>query len=209
MADNRNRIYYPDAQVTKNLFTNGGEWMLLDGTEYVGSYHTYTTGEVFTRSSYVDQLSCKLIPYTTQEQTQIKELNGINILNSFDYDEIKSIDVTIGTYPVPHRVYATDSDFVRGYVNRFFARKVNEELFIEISEEDYGNTDSPDGISSLLWHTFSIRWKVSGPARDVYKNGNIEIPGIIDTNLRSIQDTQIKYSGFENVLTDPSQYSKI
>ena len=43
----RNRIYYTKAQINNGLLTEGEEWMFIDGTEYIGQYHTYTTGEVF------------------------------------------------------------------------------------------------------------------------------------------------------------------
>ena len=47
MADKRRRIYYTKAQVREGLVTEGGEWMFTDNVEYIGQYHTYTTGEVF------------------------------------------------------------------------------------------------------------------------------------------------------------------
>ena len=43
----RKRVYYTKAQITDGLLTRGNEWMFIDGTEYIGQYHSYTTGEIF------------------------------------------------------------------------------------------------------------------------------------------------------------------
>ena len=54
--------------------------MTEDGKEYIGGYHTYTTGEVFTQASYVRDVSKKLIPYKDVSQQSVKEV--------FDYDDL-------------------------------------------------------------------------------------------------------------------------
>ncbi len=36
----RNKLYYPKSHIITNLHTIGNEWMLEDGTEYKGYYHT-------------------------------------------------------------------------------------------------------------------------------------------------------------------------
>jgi hypothetical protein len=59
----RKKIYYPEGEIQRGLYTEGKEWMLEDGTEYIGDYHRYITNEVFTLSSYILGLSKKLIPY--------------------------------------------------------------------------------------------------------------------------------------------------
>jgi len=42
----RLKYIIPDGQIQKGLYTQVGEWMFEDGTEYIGDYHKYTTGEV-------------------------------------------------------------------------------------------------------------------------------------------------------------------
>ena len=53
----RRKIYYPEGQIQKGLYTEGLEWMLEDGTEYIGDYHKYITGEVYTKSAFVKNVS--------------------------------------------------------------------------------------------------------------------------------------------------------
>ena len=43
----RNRLHYTPNQITLNLYTTGSQWMTDDGVEFIGPYHTYTTGEIF------------------------------------------------------------------------------------------------------------------------------------------------------------------
>jgi hypothetical protein len=60
----RMKIYYPDMQIDKNLYTKGGEWMTADDkVEYKGYYHKYTTGEVYTRKDWDPVYSRKLKRY--------------------------------------------------------------------------------------------------------------------------------------------------
>ena len=49
----RSRIYYTKAQIQNGLITSGKEWMFIDYTEYIGQYHTYTTNEIFSESTFV------------------------------------------------------------------------------------------------------------------------------------------------------------
>lgn len=60
----RMKIYYPDMQIDKGLHTKGKEWMTADDqVEYVGFYHKYTTGEVYTRKDWDPVYSRKLKRY--------------------------------------------------------------------------------------------------------------------------------------------------
>jgi len=185
MADKRQRAYYTSAQITKGLLTDGGQWMFVDGTEYKGQYHTYTTGEVFTESSFVNGVSKTLIPYIDLES--VSNL-GVDFAKNFEYDNIKQIDITESSTPNPKSVQPTDKDRINGYMVRLFAQKVNDEdVLIEINQDDIKKADSPEGLDTNLYKTFSLRWKVSGPMNDVLDSqGNIKESGIIDTNIRTI-----------------------
>jgi len=76
----RKKIYYPEGQIQKGLYTEGREWMLEDGTEYIGDYHKYITGEVFTKSSFIKNVSQLLIPFIDMSVKDLKQ--------KFDYDTL-------------------------------------------------------------------------------------------------------------------------
>jgi hypothetical protein len=62
----RLKLYYPENQIVRNLYTNGNQYMLETGVVYVGFYHRYSTGEVYTESGWNEFQSKKLIPYFTK-----------------------------------------------------------------------------------------------------------------------------------------------
>ena len=184
MADKRKRAYYTKAQITKGLLTDGGQWMFMDGTEYKGQYHTYTTGEVFTQSAFVNGVSKTLIPYIDLES--VSKL-GVDFAKNFEYDSIKTVTVKESSTPNPAVVQPTDKDRINGYMLRYYASKVNDDNIIEITKDDMGKSNTPEGLDINLYKIFSLRWKVSGPMNDVLdSHGNIKESGIIDTNIRTI-----------------------
>ena len=82
----RKKIYYPDSQIQKKLYTQGKEWMELENWgEYRGYYHKYITGEVFTESEWNPKTSKKLVPYKNRSKMFFlpSVLNDPNFLNSY------------------------------------------------------------------------------------------------------------------------------
>ena len=45
---NRIKLYYDSTEITNNLYTTGSELMTELGTNYIGLYHLYNTGETYT-----------------------------------------------------------------------------------------------------------------------------------------------------------------
>jgi hypothetical protein len=206
MADERQRGYYTKGQTTNGLLTEGRQWMLVDGTEYIGQYHTYTTGEVFTQASFVDGTSKILIPY--KDLQSISEL-GIVFERNFEYDEIKQIDILESSTPNPKFIQPTDKDRINGYMVRRFAQKVNDaDVLIEINKDDIKNVGKPDGMDENLYKTFSLRWKVTGPEDDILDSaGNIIESGIEPTNRRTRDLKSEQYPELKNLLKDLTEFS--
>jgi hypothetical protein len=201
--DSRKQIYYTKAQVKEGLITAGKEWMFTDGTEYIGQYHTYTTGEVFSLARYIVDKSKKLIPYV--EPTE-EDSNTINKAVNFEYDAIKRISVTNSKTPIPRIITPTQSDYNRGYITRYFVKKINETLILEINLDDFNEVGSDGGLDVNIWKPFSLKWKISGPISDALDtNGNIVEYGVVDTNKRTLDVYERNYKGitqyFNNNLT--------
>lgn len=208
MADRRQRGYYTKGQTINGLQTSGGEWMYEDGTEYIGQYHRYTTGEVFTESSFVNGISRTLIPYV--DITQINQQNeiGIDVSKNFEYDNIKTFDVIPSGKPNPAFVQPTDKDRVNGYFLRYFAIRANGDEIIEITSQDSSGQGSENGLDINLYNTFSIRWKISGPVNDILDSmGNIKEAGIFDTNIRTINVKSETYPPLKKYITDFLEFS--
>ena len=204
MADKRQRAYYTKAQITTGLLTEGGQYMLVDNTEYKGQYHTYTTGEVFTEPSYVNGLSKKLIPFVDIQSTNLEIDNAKN----FEYDSIKKITVNKSMSPNPAFVPPTNKDILRGYMIRNFAVKVNDGDVFEITREDISNIGSENGLDINLYRTFNLRWKITGPTDDILDSkGNIVEAGIAPTNQRTINIKSEQYPNLKTYLTNLIEFS--
>lgn len=209
MADRRQRIYYTKAQIEAGLKTGGGEWMFTDGTEYIGQYHKYSTGEVFTDSNYVDGKSRKLIPYVDVSKVFDETDSIIDFAKNFEYDAIKNVDVkkSVKSNEPISDIY--NRPVKNGYIKRLFAYKVNDGQILELDEIGYGNYGTKKGLDAILWRKFSIDWKVQGSDYDILDSqGNVKEGGIIDENRRTIEKYSEEYPTLSKRITDFREFSK-
>ena len=190
----RKRIYYPEGSIQKGLYTNGGEWMFEDGTEYTGQYHRYlNTKEVFTESYFIQDVSKKLIEFY--------DLNVEFQKNTFEYNVLKEIvpdykpELTI---PDPYFLQPSQEDYDNGFVKRYFYKRKGSTTINEINEKGFGDLDSP------YYQKLELKWKIAGPLNDTP-----EETGIIDTNQRTILLYASQFEGLERYLTDLTQAAQV
>ena len=198
MADKRRRIYYTKAQITEGLVTEGNEWMFTDNTEYIGQYHTYTTGEVFSEATFVDGKSRILIPYVNVQSINQQNEIGIDFAKNFEYNGIKTLDIKKSITPNPSIVEPTDKDIKRGWMERYFAKKVNDDIILELTKEDFDNVGTENGLDKILWEKFKLRWIITGP-----------IDEILQTNQQTIQIKSQDYPLLSNLITDFTEFYQI
>lgn len=214
--DYRQKIYYPDSQIVKNLFTGGREFMLLrDFSEYIGFYHRYTTGEVFTEHEWTISKSERLIRFKDLSEPKKKYYDlklfhkvgpsnpGIRRKTSNNTDEYFRY-----TSPKPIRRKLTAKEIDAGKTYRYFVTKRNERdrIFFEISPQQatsYGTLN--EGINQFLYEMISLPWKVDGPEYDVYDGNHLKIPGVVDTNLRIIDRFSQKNRLLRQLVTNPRE----
>jgi len=178
----RKKIYYPKGQILGGRFTAGKEWMLEDGTEFKGAYHTYTTNEVFTESSYVRGRSKKLIPYVNMSEEANKK--------KFEYDGLVAQTPKKFTFANYSKQIPTQLDYDRGYFYRYFVKRRTSDYISEVNLENYGKADTEHFIKVKL------AWKIAGPLNDTSNER-----GVIDTNRRILIET-------ENTMSKISEYVK-
>lgn len=195
MADKRRRIYYTKAQVKEGLVTEGGEWMFTDNVEYIGQYHTYTTGEVFSEATFVDGKSRILIPYVDVQNINQQNEIGIDTAKNFEYDNIKTLDVKKSIIPNPNQIQPNEKDVKRGWMERYFAKKVNDDIILELTKEDFDNVGTENGLDSILWEKFTLRWRITGP-----------IDEILQTNQQTIQIKSQDYPLLASIITDFTEF---
>ena len=87
------------------------------------------------------------------------------------YNNITKTDVSIVKY-LPQQFYPepTDEDYEVGSFTRFFACKINEPQYLEISQATYDKMVKQD--PTLLWEMykiFKIQWVLTGDLREVFE----------------------------------------
>jgi len=186
----RKKIYYPEGQIQKGLYTNGKEWMLEDGTEYVGDYHTYYSGEVYTRSSYLRNVSKKLIPYINLSEESKK--------TTFEYDLLKKASPEPFTFSEYSKIPPTEKDYTNGFFFRYFAKRHFSNIISEVDSNTFSN------LKDEYYVSVKLPWKLTGPRNDI----NTE-SGVYDTNQRLVLLAEKDITGIRNYVTDYTEYARI
>lgn len=208
----RSKIYYSENQIQRELFTNGGEYMTLDDwKEYVGFYHRYSSGEIFTQIDWDPLRSKRLVRLKTMEESTKKyyDLQHFSIIGG----NKRKIQGVTGQYylfdsPRAVRRKLTDKEIKDGSIIRYFVSKRNEKdrVFFEIDEGQtkFYNSDS-SGMNQYLYELVSIPWKVDGPEYDIFEDGILKIPGVVSSNRRIISRFSEKFRILRKIITSPRE----
>ena len=121
----RRKIYYPDEQIEKNLFTSGREYMLLDNwQEYSGYYHRYLGKEVYTEKEWDPIKSKRLIRFKEGSNAYFKylDLKQFTTLSNGDKRKIIGETTQFYRYRAPRVVVVkpTAKDLKKGKILRYF-----------------------------------------------------------------------------------------
>jgi len=184
----RQKVYYTLDEISENLYTSGSEWMLTDSTEYIGLYHKYTTGEIYTQPTWDFFKSQVLIPY--------KELNVDNNVYNDLKPDIKTEYNSIQTYYPEIGIQERSI----GSITRYFIKRVNSNSIIEINKqqfEDYNSKKIDPNINVAV----SLMWSISGKVDDVFQ-GNVLEKGVKTKNIESIKQAETKILGLSAKLTN-------
>jgi hypothetical protein len=120
------------------------------------------------------------------------------------YSELKRNLKTSFLQPNPIVVSITQSDIKTGYISRYFVKKLNELLFVEIDELQFKAWQN-GRIDPNSYFGVQIRWYISGPVNDETQ-GVVTVKGVRTKNTEQIAYAQRFIPGISNVLTDPLQY---
>ena len=193
--------YYPKHYITTNLYTNGGEFQYLSNSiEYVGYYWKTGGNRYFTGETPQDKSQQEIIPISTTEydpnsitfQDNPTNTEKVTLASSGDgevntninevliNDYLVAVGATTDVYktrylPQYNPQPPTQDDYQIGEMRRYFAKKVNELLYIEIDKETYNKLQKQNPeITWELYVSFNIPWSISGTKEQVSKtNKNI------------------------------------
>ena len=189
----RLKLYYPVDEITPNLFTQGKEFMTEDNVEYIGGYHRYITGEIYTESNWNVRKSKRLIKYVENVTKQ-----------TFIYDTLKPNLTLEYIQPNAHSVTISKNDIGIGYITRYFIKKINNESIIEINQTQY-NAWLQDVIEKKMHIAISLTWYISGAIEDK-TSGVVTIPGVVSKNQKQVSYANKTLPGVSNMLTNLIEY---
>ena len=87
----------------------------------------------------------------------------------------------LGGSPIAYQPTPTETDYKNGYFVRWFAKRANQNVAIEISPSQRS------GIDNSLYATVSLTWKISGPRDPLIVNGIIDRSGVENGNITEIE----------------------
>lgn len=218
-------MYYPKSQIKTGLFTNGGEYAYASTkAEYVGPYWKISSGQCYTGLSPQDKPTEELINIIplSGDQPFSEDKQSISVLGSdnfgefenkgyiVDYASVISYDETKGNNilnPTPKRIptysypQPTQDDYTLGSFTRYFAKKANQNIYIEINKDQYTslfNKESNWDFTS--YKVFTIAWTLTGPSPKEVSN--------INQNVVATTERQQKITGLLHYFKDYSQFYK-
>ena len=163
-------MYYPLSQVTPNLYTNGSEFQIAStGEAYKGYYFTVSTGQKFTGRNQNDSPVLELIPAIIETNeifnTQLPE---VTTLRNIEYNNVIPAPSKIVYKPIYNPNVPTQQDYQIGEYRRYFCKKTNEIIYIEINQNTFDKlvAQSQDILWSL-YQPFDIPWNLTGTKEQV------------------------------------------
>jgi hypothetical protein len=197
----------PLNRVKLRQLTNGKEFMLMQQSEnndlglvptveYVGLYHIYPNGAVYT-GGVPNANSQPLTKYI-----RIETSNNYETVNDIPENNLTYAQIT-GTrfysYVTPRSYYPvpTTQERRNGTMRRFFAQKINELDIIEISSSayQYSNDRNQTGIDQKLYNLIDLSWTIRGLVEEVRK-----------ANRRVISKNENSMPGLRNFLSDLTEF---
>ena len=182
-------MYYPKSQIKTNLYANPGEFVNATTLEpYSGYYFTISTGKFFTGKTPQDVPNTEIIRSSNLSETLTTPKTDVFIesptdtstlpsqLFTSEYNNITGTpDIVFSNIPPYFATLPTEQDYQNGEFRRYFCKKTNEILYIEISKTTFDLliNKSPD-ILWPLYSPFNITWQITGDKEQVARiNKNI------------------------------------
>ena len=191
--------YIPKNRIQTNLYTAGGEYYIEGVTkDYVGYYHKLYNGKVHSGKNPNDAPIYVLTPIRDYNEESIGLYNKVyvsNTLESYTYGKLAGVDLKISK-DTPQLFFTkpTEQDYELGEFQRYFCKKRNESIFLEISKITYNRLNQQDStIDFQPWMPFSIPWELVGEKNKVTS---------INQNIILLKEDKDKLYGFSKYLKE-------
>lgn len=158
-------IYYPKANITPNLFSNGTFTLKGSNEPYTGYYFSTYDGKFFTGREPGDGANLELANQGPNYQGEAiageidyRFVGTDNYLYSTSLKKLTPI-TPISQTPQPFYPKPTLSDYRTGEIIRYFSKKTNENIYYE----------TRTAFQNSLYISFNIPWLITGDRDNVAK----------------------------------------
>lgn len=204
-------VYYPKNKVKTNLKTTGGEFTTPEGNDYVGDYYELWNGQCKAGKSPATNKDIKL----TKVKNNTLNMSNVSTNDGIYLDQISSNRniqiINNSSKPPSFTPKPTPADYQKGAITRYFCRKTKSSSIeiIEISKDTYDDLQLRKGnYNYVLYSSFKLFWKISGPLFDDNTLKNVPIAGIISTNSKILANKAKIYPGIDIYLNNITQFSQ-
>ena len=205
--------YYPSFRIQTNQSTTGGDYM-VNGQPYAGKFYTTYDGRAYSGPDPLTGPNELLLPANKYQNapaltnTNLPQavVNAIAAVTpgkkSISTPTPQQSQPTNFYGPTPYYLYPVPSDYSRGYIIRYFAKKTNNKGYvIEISPNEYVNIQNgnvPYDISMI--QTISLMWKLTGNLNTKVIGPYDTREGIVDCNKRLVTTANNTFLGITDFI---------
>lgn len=176
-------MYYPSSQIQTNLYTNGSELVIKSNNQkYIGYYFKTSDGKYFSGKTpeVKDSVELALLNNSPSSEygnltseafeqfTQVHLNQNSSITN--EYNKLNNSLEKINKIPTTYNPQPTEEDYKFGEFVRYFCKKNNELIYVEINKDTYNKLN--DKNEEYLWQLYSpfkFSWKITGDKNDTYR----------------------------------------
>jgi hypothetical protein len=185
-------MYYPLSQITPNLTSNGEFSLLSNGNTYIGNYYATSDGNYYTgntpQSGPNEPLALKEINNQQIDQFGNTSLSS-GIVAPLRYQNSISIPMSQALPPSTITPYPTKEEYNTGEFVRYFLKKTNTPLYLEVNKQTYNNYNSKlPSTQHQIFIPFRINWELKGNPIEVYRTNK---------NIVLLTETQQNLFGFD------------
>lgn len=169
-------MYFPKNKIRTGLYTSGREFVYLDDlTLFTGYYYSLYDGTFFEGKSPTKG-NREIIPVNKIPPDDTPVNNPKYLLDSLQYNtayiiptnQVKNVPISSFRSPSP-------TDYNIGQYVRYFCRKANEPVFLEIDRPTYNALYSQNENWVNLYVPFQIYWLIAGDYQQVIKTNKINV----------------------------------
>ena len=174
-------MYYPKSQIKTNLYSEGEYILSTTSENYIGYYHELSNGKKYTGKTPQDSPIIELILDSNTvllndipiliDPVGLPSPNKIISTTPFDGSFNLSLNQSIADRFIPYPIQTppTQQDKDLGTFSRYFCKKNNENIYIEINKEQYTKFNTKD--KTVAWDLYTpkqVLWQIKGGKTQTY-----------------------------------------